>query len=65
MSSFICEKCGIKNLDSPQGYIAGCHHYPPEFDGMIFIRSEFSEFKPYNVVNGKIMQFYSEWSKKP
>ncbi len=33
MSSFNCEKCGLPNLDSEYGYIAGCEHYPPEFDG--------------------------------
>ncbi len=30
MSHFQCDKCGIAQIDSPIGYIAGCCHYPPE-----------------------------------
>lgn len=30
MSNFLCDKCGIANIDSPTGYVAGCQHYPPE-----------------------------------
>jgi hypothetical protein len=30
MSSFICDKCGKEILDSDQGYITGCEHYPLE-----------------------------------
>lgn len=44
MSNFACGKCGIANIDSPTGYVAGCQHYPPEnrryvvvsFDGEAF-----------------------------
>lgn len=28
MSSFFCNFCGKACLDSPQGYITGCIHYP-------------------------------------
>jgi hypothetical protein len=30
MASFTCEKCGKDILDSPQGYMTGCVHYPLE-----------------------------------
>ena len=30
MSSFICEKCGMAIVDSPDGYITECLHYPRE-----------------------------------
>lgn len=30
MSSFICEKCGAEILDTPNGYITECEHYPME-----------------------------------
>jgi hypothetical protein len=30
MSHFACDKCGVTQVDSPQGYIAGCCHHPPE-----------------------------------
>lgn len=28
MSNFICEKCGAIIVDTPEGYITGCKHYP-------------------------------------
>lgn len=28
MSSFKCDKCGADCIDSPNGYITGCEHYP-------------------------------------
>ena len=28
MSSFYCVKCGTAIIDSPNGYITGCEHYP-------------------------------------
>ena len=30
MSSFICEKCGKMIIDTEDGYITGCKHYPQE-----------------------------------
>ena len=30
MSNFICEKCGTHCIDSPEGYITGCEHYPAD-----------------------------------
>lgn len=30
MSSFNCETCGKPCIDTPQGYIKGCEHYPPD-----------------------------------
>lgn len=30
MSSFICCKCGTPILDSHEGYISACRHYPIE-----------------------------------
>lgn len=30
MSNFICEKCGVEIIDSPNGYMTGCEHYPIE-----------------------------------
>jgi hypothetical protein len=30
VSSFHCPECGTAILDTPQGYITGCEHYPPE-----------------------------------
>lgn len=30
MSHFKCAKCGVTQVDSAAGYIAGCCHYPPE-----------------------------------
>ena len=29
MSSFKCEKCGKTCVDSNDGFISGCKHYPP------------------------------------
>lgn len=28
VSSFSCEKCGSDCIDTPNGYITGCEHYP-------------------------------------
>ena len=28
MSNFYCKKCGTAIIDSPNGYITGCEHYP-------------------------------------
>lgn len=28
MSSFLCEHCGTEILDSRDGYVTGCIHYP-------------------------------------
>lgn len=28
MSNFICEHCHAEIIDSDQGYVAGCDHYP-------------------------------------
>jgi len=33
MSSFSCQICGRQNIDSLEGYIKGCRHYPPERAG--------------------------------
>jgi hypothetical protein len=49
MSNFTCSRCGIANIDSPTGYVAGCQHYPPDnsrcvlvsFDGETFRSSAF------------------------
>ena len=30
MSSFICEHCGKVILDTSNGYITGCEHYPTD-----------------------------------
>jgi hypothetical protein len=30
MSSFKCEKCGKTCIDSNDGFISGCKHYPPD-----------------------------------
>lgn len=30
MSSFVCEKCGKNIIDSPNGYITNCKHYPED-----------------------------------
>jgi len=30
MSNFKCEKCGTNIMDSEEGYIRGCCHYPPD-----------------------------------
>ncbi len=30
MSNFVCEICGTVCIDSPQGYVTGCKHYPTE-----------------------------------
>lgn len=30
MSSFKCEICGTDIIDTPQGYVTGCEHYPLE-----------------------------------
>jgi hypothetical protein len=30
MSSFICEHCGAHIIDTRNGYITGCKHYPLE-----------------------------------
>lgn len=30
MSNFACEHCGVVQVDSPRGYMEGCHHHPPE-----------------------------------
>lgn len=28
MSNFICPECSKEIIDTPQGYITGCEHYP-------------------------------------
>lgn len=28
MSNFVCEICGAACIDSPEGYVTGCEHYP-------------------------------------
>lgn len=33
MSSFICDRCGILNIDSDNGFIEGCRHHLPEKNG--------------------------------
>jgi len=33
MSNFKCPKCDIDNIDTEYGYISGCVHYPPDFNG--------------------------------
>lgn len=30
MSNFLCEKCLTYIIDSPEGYVQGCSHYPIE-----------------------------------
>ncbi len=30
MSTFICDKCGTAILDSENGYVTGCEHWPLE-----------------------------------
>jgi len=30
MSSFICKKCGAEIIDSPNGYLTECEHWPKE-----------------------------------
>ena len=40
MSNFACEKCGVTQQDSEQGYVAGCVHYPPP--SMITVEVSFS-----------------------
>jgi hypothetical protein len=30
MSSFICDKCGTEIIDSPDGYLTECEHWPKE-----------------------------------
>ena len=32
MSNFICEHCGALCYDTPEGYISGCEHYPPDIN---------------------------------
>ena len=41
MSHFNCDKCGVIQVDSRHGYIAGCHHHPPEFPFRVLL--EFDE----------------------
>ena len=55
MSSFICEKCGAEILDSPQGYITGCAHYPRE--------SRAKKSKNTNVID-QIANFFKVADKK-
>jgi hypothetical protein len=38
MSSFLCEKCGASNCDTPRGYVSGCCHYPPEHSRVVTLR---------------------------
>jgi len=38
MSSFICDKCGILNIDSDNGYIEGCKHYAPKNEGTYLVK---------------------------
>jgi hypothetical protein len=35
MSNFICERCGVTQVDSDRGYVAGCAHYPPDHKRMV------------------------------
>ena len=38
MSHFNCDKCGVIQVDSRHGYIAGCHHYPPDFPFTVLLK---------------------------
>jgi hypothetical protein len=42
VSSFVCEHCGEEIIDSLQGYITGCPHYPLNND-RVFRRIRKSE----------------------
>lgn len=32
MSNFVCDICGASILDSPDGYVTGCEHWPLDLD---------------------------------
>lgn len=40
MSNFNCEKCGTALLDTPQGYITECEHYPFEGNSKFVVETD-------------------------
>lgn len=40
MSSFYCEHCGKEILDSDNGYITACEHYPFEHTSIVKRKSK-------------------------
>lgn len=37
MSNFKCDKCGAPCSDTPEGYVTGCEHYPPDARQLSFV----------------------------
>jgi len=37
MSNFQCETCGTICYDTPNGYITGCEHYPPDLKHKVVV----------------------------
>lgn len=44
MSNFTCEKCGMSIIDSDDGYITGCPHYPNITDGLMPLDDDIDEW---------------------
>jgi hypothetical protein len=52
MSNFTCSRCGIANIDSPTGYVAGCAHYPPRQGRYVFVSFDGETFRSSAFYNG-------------
>ena len=57
MSSFICDICGISNIDNKQGYSSGCKHYPPDSSGFYSVKALNKNSEVYDT----IAEYNSGW----
>lgn len=58
MSSFYCDKCGALIVDTPEGYVTGCEHYPLEFQEPVDVEVSDSSTQESSIA---IMQFKDEY----
>lgn len=65
MSNFTCSRCGIANIDSPTGYVAGCQHYPPEHTGYVAVSLDGETFDARAFYNGTgWYKSFKAWSQQ-
>lgn len=58
MSNFACEQCGINQIDSTQGYIEGCSHFPAIIGGDYEV--EFGDGQWVDAVTDGVTWAYSQ-----
>ena len=57
MSNFNCKICGVDQIDSTQGYIEGCTHYPTMIGGDYEV--EFGDGEWVDAVTDSVTWAYS------